>query len=128
MSNTTHHINWKIEGMTCANCALTISNYLKKEGASQIQVNPVSNELSCEITSDDRIIKSVRKGIEQLGYKVVGEGESTNISDKEPMNIYLRYLLICAPFTLALLMHMFHGLLQLHWLMNPYVQIGRAHV
>jgi Cu+-exporting ATPase len=123
MSNTTRHLNWKIEGMTCANCALTISNYLKKEGASQIQINPVSAEMSCEITSDDNSLHKLRKGIEQLGYKVVNEDEKKETLDKEPMNMYLRYLLICAPFTLLLLLHMFHGWLQWHWLMNPYVQL-----
>jgi Cu+-exporting ATPase len=38
-------INWKIEGMTCANCALTISNYLRKEGQNNVQTNPVSGEV-----------------------------------------------------------------------------------
>ncbi len=124
MSNTTHHLNWKVEGMTCANCALTITNYLKKEGASHIQVNPVSSEMSCEITGDDKTLRSLRKGIAQLGYKVVNEDGKKQTQDKEPMNMYLRYLLICAPFTLLLLLHMFHGWLQWHWLMNPYVQLA----
>ena len=124
MSNTNHNINWKIEGMTCANCALTISNYLKKEGALQIQVNPVSAEMSCEISGDDNTIKTIRQGLQQLGYKVAGDQEKNGSHEKEPVNMYLRYLLICAPFTLLLLLHMFHGWLQWHWLMNPYVQLG----
>ncbi|MFN5335100.1 MAG: heavy metal translocating P-type ATPase [Bacteroidota bacterium] len=117
-------MNWKVEGMTCANCALTITNYLKKEGASHIQVNPVSTEMSCEITADDNTLDKLRKGIQQLGYTVVNEDEKKLMPDKEPMNMYLRYLLICAPFTLLLLLHMFHGWLQWHWLMNPYVQLA----
>jgi Cu+-exporting ATPase len=124
MSNTTHHLNWKVEGMTCANCALTITNYLKKEGATHIQVNPVSNEMSCDITTDDHSLHQLRNGIEQLGYRVVNEDEKKQMLDKEPMNMYLRYLLICAPFTFLLLLHMFHGWLQWHWLMNPYVQLA----
>jgi Cu+-exporting ATPase len=124
MSSTVKKINWKIEGMTCANCALTISTYLKKEGAADIQVNPVSNELSCEIPDDQQMVERIVKGIHQLGYKVHQENESNSASEKEPMNQYLRYLLICAPFTFVLLLHMFHEWLNMHWLMNPYVQLA----
>ncbi|MBU6157495.1 MAG: cadmium-translocating P-type ATPase [Bacteroidetes bacterium] len=125
MSDKKETIHWKIEGMTCANCALTISNYLKKQGAAQIQVNPVSNELICEISSDESFKTQLKKGIGQLGYRVQQELDTTrSISDKEPMNQYLIYLLCCAPFTLLLLLHMFHEWLNMHWLMNPYVQLG----
>jgi Cu+-exporting ATPase len=124
MAATPTQINWKIEGMTCASCALTISNYLKKEGAQQIQVNPVSNELNYEIVADDSKLQSIEKGIRQLGYGVVKEETQSSANTKEPMNKYLRYLLICAPFTLVLMLHMFHNWLQLHWLMNPYVQLS----
>ncbi|MFN9710081.1 MAG: heavy metal translocating P-type ATPase [Bacteroidota bacterium] len=124
MTNTSTKINWKIEGMTCANCALTISNYLKKEGAENIQVNPVSTELSCEINADEERLKSLEKGIRQLGYRVEKENEDADNQPKQPMNQYLRYVLICSPFTLLLLLHMFHNWLHLHWLMNPYVQLS----
>ena len=110
--------------MTCANCALTITNYLKKEGAENIQVNPVSTELACEIVADENKLKSLEKGIHQLGYRVEKDDEKNTSSEKKPMNVYLRYLLICAPFTLLLLLHMFHEILNMHWLMNPYVQLG----
>jgi len=123
MATTAKKINWKIDGMTCANCALTISGYLKKEGAAEIQVNPVSSELSCELPDDQQKIDHIIKGIHQLGYKVHQENESQTPSGKEPMNQYLRYLLICAPFTFVLLLHMFHKWLNMHWLMNPYVQL-----
>jgi Cu+-exporting ATPase len=124
MTNTSTKINWKIEGMTCANCALTISNYLKKEGAENIQVNPVSTELSCEINADEERLKSLEKGIRHLGYRVEKENEDADNQPKQPMNQYLRYVLICSPFTLLLLLHMFHNWLHLHWLMNPYVQLS----
>jgi Cu+-exporting ATPase len=124
MPNEAHQLNWKIEGMTCANCALTISNYLKKQGAANVQVNPVSTELTCDIVGSEDKIRSIKKGIEQLGYSVKKEAGSEEVQEKEPINIYLRYLLICAPFTMLLLLHMFHGWLNWHWLMNPYVQLS----
>lgn len=118
-------INWKVEGMTCANCALTISTYLKKEGQQNVQVNPVSGEVLFELVDAPGKKDQLQKGIKELGYKVVGEeGEQTGTPQKEPMNRYLRYVLICAPFTLVLLLHMFDGWLHLHWLMNPWLQLG----
>ena len=38
--------NLKVEGMTCSNCALTVNKYLKKEGLSEISVNPINGEVS----------------------------------------------------------------------------------
>ena len=38
-------VDWTVEGMTCSNCALTISKYLEKrhEGC---QVNPINGAVS----------------------------------------------------------------------------------
>ncbi len=118
-------INWKVEGMTCANCALTISNYLKKEGQQNVQVNPVSGEVLFELVEEPGKKDRLQKGIKELGYRVMSEeGSSQAGQPKEPMNRYLRYVLICAPFTLVLLLHMFEGWLHMHWLMNPWLQLG----
>ena len=118
-------INWKVEGMTCANCALTISNYLKKEGQQNIQVNPVSGEVLFELVEEPGKKERLQKGIKELGYRVMSEeGNGQAGQPKEPMNRYLRYVLICAPFTLVLLLHMFEGWLHMHWLMNPWLQLG----
>ncbi len=118
-------INWKVEGMTCANCGLTISNYLKKEGQQNIQVNPVSGEVLFELVEEPGKKERLQKGIKELGYRVMSEeGNGQAGQPKEPMNRYLRYVLICAPFTLVLLLHMFEGWLHMHWLMNPWLQLG----
>ena len=37
-------VEWKVEGMTCTNCALTINQYLKKEGLSDVKVNFIGGE------------------------------------------------------------------------------------
>jgi Cu+-exporting ATPase len=126
-SNTEIHTlqTLNVEGMTCANCALTISNYLKKEGQQNVQVNPVSGEVLFELVEEPGKKDRLQKGIKELGYRVMSE-ENTDRSGspKEPMNRYLRYVLICAPFTLVLLLHMFEGWLHMHWLMNPWLQLG----
>lgn len=117
-------INWKVEGMTCSNCALSVTRFLEKEGMQNVKVNPIDGDVHFEtILLDDTHQKNLTKGIESLGYKVVDEKLlAQKIAVKPPMNRYLRYLLICLPFTLALLLPMVPGL-HLHWLMNPWVQL-----
>ncbi len=118
-------VNWKVEGMTCANCALTISKYLEYEGMKNVKVNPVSGEVLFDMAEGNGI-DALKKGITTLGF-VVDERNDTSalLPAKRPLlNKYLRYLLICAPFTLVLMMHMFERWIHIHWLMNPWVQLG----
>ena len=42
-------VQWKVEGMTCANCAFTINKYLQKSGAKDIAVNPIDGDVSFEL-------------------------------------------------------------------------------
>jgi len=111
--------------MDCATCALTITQYLQKQGMQQVKVNPASGEVLFDrngaAVSDD----TLKKGISDLGYTVVtGDTNSLRAPAKTSFNKYLRYLLICLPFTLVLGLHMLHGWLPLHWLMNPWLQLA----
>ena len=115
-------VNWKVEGMDCANCALTISSYLRKKGMQEVKVNPVSGEVLFAKTGAITISEdTLKKGISDLGYTVVNDDASTPVA-KKSINKYLRYLLICLPFTLVLMLHMLP--VHLHWLMNPWLQLG----
>ncbi|ULQ52553.1 heavy metal translocating P-type ATPase [Flavihumibacter fluvii] len=118
-------INWKVEGMTCSNCALSVTKFLEKEGMKNVKVNPIDGDVHFEIVElDDLQQKNLTKGIESLGYFVVDERmQAQNNPEKRPMNRYLRYLLICLPFTLVLMLHMIPGL-DIHWLMNPWIQLA----
>ena len=70
LSSKMEKVEWKVEGMTCANCALTISKYLNKQGLKEVKVNVLDGDVSFNTseTIEENIIK---KGIEGLGYKVV---------------------------------------------------------
>src|SRR5215213_7800656 len=116
-------INWKVEGMTCSNCALTISNYLQQQGLKNVRVNPIDGKVSFE--ADAHLFKQdkLAHGIESLGYKVAANGQAHDHADGGHMNFHLRRFLVCLPFTLALMTHMIPGL-HIHWLMNPYVQLA----
>lgn len=118
-------VNWKVEGMTCTNCALTVNKYLEKEGMKNVKVNPVTGEVMFDVVEQNGNMDKLEKGISQLGYHVAEKnGVSLKTDDKKPMNKYLRYLIICAPFTLVLMLHMFDQWKHLHWLMNPWLQLG----
>jgi Cu+-exporting ATPase len=117
------NIHWKVEGMDCTNCALTIRRFLEKEGATAIKVNFVDGDVSFQINTKSTPAQ-IQKGIEDLGYKVAGNiAENGAAPAISTINIHLRYTLLCLPFTIMLLLHMFHNILGWHWLMNPWLQL-----
>lgn len=116
-------VNWKVEGMTCSNCALTIDKYLRNKGMQNVKVNLIGGEVAFE-TVEKTEEPVIAKGIEALGYTVVGNGVTASQPGKTRMNKFLRYVLICAPFTLVLMTHMIPGIHKwAHWLVNPWLQL-----
>lgn len=114
-------VDWKIEGMTCSNCALTVQKFLLKEGMEDIKVNPLDGAVSFTKKQDTELIK-LKKGIDSLGYKVVDENSANNTGNSFLSNNKQRFL-FTLPFTLVLLLHMLHNWFPVHWLMNPWIQL-----
>src|SRR5881394_448715 len=119
-------VEWKVEGMTCTNCALTINRFLEKQGAQKVAVDFIGQEISFELNGD--ISKeSLAKGIKDLGYKVAGyqptgsNGLPTTNSKLFFTN-HLQRFLFCLPFTIVLLLHMLPW--HIHFLMNPWIQLA----
>lgn len=116
-------INWKVEGMDCSSCALTIRKYLEKEGARNVRVNFVDGAVAFDL-NNGAPLQQLRKGIHGLGYKVAGASDVHNdAAAGEKMNIHLRYTLLCLPFTLVLFLHMLHPWVGWHWLVDPWFQL-----
>jgi Cu+-exporting ATPase len=114
-------INWKVEGMTCATCALTIGKYLEKKGGHNVRVSLATGDVSFD--TDTTVDNSVlQKGIHDLGYTVIGEKTPGVAPARHRMNKHLRYFLFCLPFTAILLLHMVPGVFP-HWLMHPWIQL-----
>ena len=110
--------------MDCSNCALTIRKYLEKEGAQNIRVNFVDGAVAFDLNGGSSA-QQIQKGIDTLGYTVTGTLEAHEAgAPEQKMNTHLKYTLICLPFTIVLLLHMVHGWLGWHWLMNPWVQLA----
>ncbi|NCI45515.1 heavy metal translocating P-type ATPase [Sediminibacterium soli] len=118
-------VNWKIQGMSCTNCALTIDKYLQQKGMQDVKVNFIGGNVSFDLPAD-HAAHEIAEGIESLGYQVVGHshghGHEHGSGQKLFKNHFQRFL-FCAVFTLPLMLHMVPGL-HSHLLMNPYVQLA----
>jgi Cu+-exporting ATPase len=116
-------VNWKVEGMTCTNCALTVNKYLQSQGMQNVKVNFIGGDVSFDLP-DNGSPKEIAKGINGLGYTVKNEGENDpSTKSKRLFTNHLQRFWFCFVFTAPLMLHMIPGV-HIHFLMNPYVQLG----
>lgn len=127
---TMEKIAWKVDGMDCTNCALTIRKYLEKQGMEDVKANFATGNVSF-VTKGDIQPEKLSKGIHDLGYKVTstnGHDHShhghDHAEDGGLFRTQLQRFLFCLPFTVVLMLHMIPGLRH-HWLLtDPWVQMG----
>jgi P-type Cu+ transporter len=115
---------WIVEGMTCSNCALSVSTYLTKQGLQAVQVNPITGDVQFENTTaveDDKL----KAGIKKLGYSIKETTSKNESANKKGflVNNKQRFL-FTLPFTITLMLHMLPASMHIHWLMNPFVQLA----
>ena len=115
-------IQWKVDGMTCANCALAINKYLGKQGVQNIRVNPIDGDVSFDIVEGSST-NGLKEGINHLGYTVVEAINLEGSPKKKLLSTQTQRLIFCLPFTLVLMLHMLERWIPLHWLMNPWLQL-----
>lgn len=94
----------EVTGMTCTTCALSVEKYLKKNGGDDVHVNFATKEVRFKNTAG-KSIEEISKGIESLGYTVVGEKKVKE--GKRQLSPLEKKLLVSAFFSLPLLLHMF---------------------
>jgi Cu+-exporting ATPase len=114
-------VQWKVEGMTCSNCALTIHKFLEKEGMMNVKVNAIGGDVSFDTNgtySQDKVVK----GIAGLGYRVNSLESGVGIRRNTFLSSHLQRFLFCLPFTLVLMLHMIPGV-HIHWLIKPWIQL-----
>ena len=78
-------IQWKIEGMTCTNCALTINKYLQNQGAKNVSV-AIDGDVSFELNGN-KTPSQVAKGIESLGYTV--DTNDVTVTEKKKQTFFV---------------------------------------
>jgi Cu+-exporting ATPase len=115
-------VNWKVDGMTCSNCALTVQQYLTAEGLENVKVNLMGGEVSFDTNGKNE--QQIIKGIESLGYSVQNDELPGSKKRKRLFTSHKQRFLFCLIFTLPLMLHMLEKWVHIHWLMNPWVQLG----
>jgi Cu+-exporting ATPase len=114
-------VQWKVEGMDCANCAITINRYLEKQGLKNVKVNFANGDVLFDLNGEATPEK-IAAGIKSLGYTVTDA--ETPVKEKRPfLSTHLQRFLFCLPFTAILMLHMIPGI-HIHWLLNPMVQLA----
>jgi len=122
-------VEFKVEGMHCSNCALTIDKYLSKQHLQNIKVNFVTGDISFDSTAEINI-EAIKTGLKSIGYPVLLSISNSVTAEKKswPFQSFLKskiqLLVVSAILTIPLSLHMFG--LHLHVLMNPYVQLAFA--
>ena len=115
------NIQWKVDGMSCTNCALSIHKYLSSKGIHEPKVNFMEGEVQFELV-DAAQKPGLIKGIQDLGYQVRGQ-EAEAGQTKKWLDNNKERAIFSMIFTLPLIVHMIPGV-HIHWLMNPYVQLA----
>ncbi len=113
-------VDWKVVGMSCTNCALTIDKFLNGKGLNNVRVNFLGGDVSFNLPEGINKL-DIQKGIDGLGYQVKN-GETLK-GNKKIFKTHLQRFAFCLIFTLPLMVHMIPGI-HIHFLMNPYVQIA----
>ncbi|MGG9961739.1 heavy metal translocating P-type ATPase [Ferruginibacter sp. SUN106] len=115
-------VEWKVDGMDCTNCALTITKYLQKEGMKEVKVNFIGGDVNFELNGN-KSKEELSKGIADLGYTVKSEELATNNKKRTTFfTNHLQRFIFCLPFTLVLMLHMLPW--HIHFLMNPWIQMA----
>ncbi len=119
-------VQWKVEGMDCTNCALTIRRYLEKEGMKNVNVNFGTGDVAFDMNETGKD-EELAIGLKGLGYPVKADdhshGHHHDEGHTEFLSSHFQRFLFCLPFTAVLMLDMIPGV-HIHWLMNPWVQLG----
>jgi P-type Cu+ transporter len=111
-------ISWKVKGMHCTNCALTVSKYLQQKGMQDVNVNFATDDLSF-VLPNGLVVDEVLTGIGQMGYQVILPDQPQ--SRTAFLNTLTFKFIFCAIFTAPLLLHMW---VHWAWLHDPLVQLA----
>ncbi len=117
-------VTWKVEGMTCSNCALSVNKVLQKQGMRHVAVNPISGDVVFETAPANENVEKAKKNIESLGYSVKTDtAEATGKPAKTFLGTLLQKFWFCLPFTLLLMAGHMGMVFNLHFLHNPVFQL-----
>jgi len=105
-------VAYKVEGMSCTNCALGIQRALEKEGFHNVNADFTNGEVRFDVADESRLPKAVKR-IESLGYEVKDEIDDGEKQKKGLAPIEKKFW-FTAIFTIPLILHMFLPFAILH--------------
>jgi Cu+-exporting ATPase len=122
--NIMDKILWRVEGMTCSNCALSVSKVLQKQGMQQVQVNAITGDVSFKTLDAANMLTIAKKNINELGYFVVDDS-AVAVEKKKPfLGTYLQKFWFTLPFTLVLMTAHWAMYFHIHFLHNAWLQMA----
>ncbi len=72
MDNSIKKENYKVSGMTCAACAISVESYLSPlDGINKVAVNYPNQSVSIEYNNSKISIESIQKKIKEIGYDIL---------------------------------------------------------
>lgn len=116
----------QVEGMDCANCALSITRSLEKTGLTSVTVNFATGEVHYQEVPSEKTDAAI-SAIRELGYRVVSRSDKSDrehkaLDKKIAHDRSLTFKLVfCAVFTLPLMTHMVSDW---HFLHDPLIQLS----
>jgi len=125
-----NQIEWKVRGMTCTNCAMSVDKQLKSLGLQGVEVDFMQALVRFQHRDTDKIsLDKIQQGIQGLGFKVEN-GDQQQSRAKESLSEQLlgtpfKRFIACLIFTIPLWLHM---ALHLEILHNPLFQLGLSSV
>ncbi len=117
-------VAWKVEGMTCSNCALSVSKVLQKQGMKEVQVNAITGDVQFENVKEENELDVAKENIQGLGYHVVNEAGDIVPKKKKFLGTYLQKFWFTLPFTLVLMIGHWGMSFGFHFLHNAWLQMA----
>jgi P-type Cu+ transporter len=119
MPKQAEHIVLNVEGMTCSNCALSVTKTLSQKGLHNVDTNFSTGEVRFDSPKGHEKLDEAIKTINNLGFKVVEEKKEEGQTGFSAIEKKFAFSLI---FTLPLFFsHMI--LPHQHWLNHPFLQL-----
>lgn len=114
-------IHLEIEGMTCSNCARSVTNLLQNKLCEDVNVNFTTGEATFILPSSSKLSTIVEE-LDKIGFKAYAAGE-TQTAEKQPfwkLATLEHKFIFSLIFSMPLLLHMV--LPHTHWLNNFWLQ------
>ncbi|SDZ73638.1 Cu+-exporting ATPase [Arachidicoccus rhizosphaerae] len=117
-----NQIEWKVRGMTCTNCAMSVDKQLKSLGLKDVEVDFMQGLVRFQDT-DKISLDKIQDGIQGLGFKVEKTADQNNPAEttlaEKLLGTPFKRFIFCLIFTVPLWLHM---VLHLGILHNPIFQ------